>query len=60
MRFPSLSLIHIFDLFTGFGQVQFALQPQNDVLRGGEHIHQLEMLMDHADAVVERVFGRCV
>ena len=33
------------------------LQAQDDVLGGGEHIHQLKMLMDHTDAVGERVPG---
>ena len=31
------------------------MQTQDDVFRGGEHIHQLEMLMDHADAIAESV-----
>jgi len=34
------------------------LQPQNDILRGGEHVHQLEVLVYHADAQVEGVLGR--
>ena len=43
-----------------FLQVQpaTAFQPQHDVFGRGEHVHQLEMLMDHADAQVERVVGR--
>ncbi len=45
------------DFLAGLGQVQLSLQTQNDVLRGGEHIHQLEVLMDHADAIVECVLG---
>ena len=47
----------LLDFLAGLGQVQLALKTQNDVLRGGEHIHQLEMLMDHADAIVECVLG---
>ena len=31
------------------------LQAQDNVLRGGEHIHQFKMLVDHADAVGEGV-----
>ena len=45
------------DLFSGLHQIQLSLQTQNDVLRGGEHIHQLEVLMDHADAQIERILG---
>ena len=34
------------------------LQTQDNVLRRAEHIHQLEMLMNHADAVTEGISGR--
>ena len=34
------------------------LQAQNDILGGGEHVHQLKMLMNHTDAVGERISGR--
>ena len=33
------------------------LQTQDDVLRGGEDVHQLEVLVDHADAAVKGVLG---
>ena len=33
-------------------------QAQHDVLRRREHVHQLEVLMDHADAQRKRVLGR--
>ena len=46
-------------LFTGVGQIQLALQTQNDVLRGGEQVDQLEVLVDHADTEVEGILGRC-
>ena len=36
----------------------FLLHAQHDVFRGGKQIHQFKMLMDHADAVTERVLGR--
>ena len=39
-------------------QPQFSRKAQNDVFGGGEHIHQLEMLVNHADAQSEGVLGR--
>ena len=39
-------------------QLAFFFQTQDDVLSSGEHIHQLEVLMDHADAVIKGVLGR--
>ena len=36
---------------------QLALHAQQDVLPGGEHIHQLEVLMDHADAHADGLAG---
>ena len=48
------------DLPGGGLQVQSALflQTQHHVFRGSEHIHQLKMLMDHADAAGKGIFGR--
>ena len=46
--------------FGGGGlQIQLALsvQPQDDVFRCGEHVHQLEVLVDHADAAGKGVLG---
>ena len=34
------------------------LQSQHNVLGGGEHIHQLEVLMNHTDAIAEGISGR--
>ena len=45
------------NFLSGLRQIQPPGQTQNDVLRRGEHIHQLEMLMDHADAVGEGILG---
>ena len=47
------------DLALGGLDVQPAalLQTQDDVLRGGEHVHQLVVLVDHGDAAREGVFG---
>ena len=45
------------DLLPGLGQVQLAGHAQDDVFRGGKDIHQLEMLMDHADAQGKGVLG---
>ena len=45
-------------LFAGVGQVQLALKTQYDVFRCGKHVHQLEVLMYHAYAVVKGIFGR--
>lgn len=35
-----------------------ARQAQDDVLRRGQHVHELEMLVNHADAQLKRVPGR--
>ncbi len=47
------------DLLLGGLHVQPALflQAQDDVLRGGEHIYQLVVLVNHADAVGKSVLG---
>ena len=48
------------DLLAGLFHVHAAaliLQAQDDVLGGGEDVHQLEVLVDHADAAVEGVLG---
>ena len=34
-----------------------AAHRQGDILRRGEHVHELEVLVDHADAQVQRVAG---
>ena len=39
-------------------QLSALLQAQDDVLRGSEHVHQLIVLVDHADAVGVGVLGR--
>ena len=48
------------DALGGGREVELALllEAQHDVLGGGEDVHQLEVLVDHADAVVEGVLGR--
>ena len=38
-------------------QPSLALEAQDDILRRGQHIHQLEMLVDHADAQIMGVLG---
>ncbi len=43
------------DPSAGFGKVEPALEAEDDVLRRGEDIDELEVLVDHADAVRERV-----
>ena len=48
----------VLHLFAGTGQIQLALQTQNNVLRGGKQVHQLEVLMDHTDAEGEGILGR--
>ena len=51
-------LAYLFDALGGLLDVEFALvKSENDVLRCREHVHELEMLMDHAYFVVERVLG---
>jgi len=46
-------------LFGGFLQVVFFFVPetQDDIFGGGKDIHQLEMLVNHADLVVEGILG---
>lgn len=48
-------------LFYALGRlfdIEFALvKTEDDILRCGEHVHELEMLMDHAYFVVKRVLG---
>ena len=38
-------------------QPPLVFQPEGHVFGGGEHVHQLEVLVDHADAQVEGVLG---
>ena len=45
-------LCHLFQV-----QPPRLVQAQDDVLRRGEHIHQLEVLMNHADAQVKGILG---
>ncbi len=45
------------DLCRGRLEIELAGQTENDVLRRRQHIHELEMLMDHANAVVKGVLG---
>ena len=45
-------------LFPGLRQIQPSVQTQNDIFRGGEHIYQLEVLVNHADAIAESILGR--
>ena len=33
------------------------VKSEHDVLRRGKHVHELEMLMDHADVQIERILG---
>ena len=42
-------------------EIQLAglFQAQHNIFRCGKDIHQFEVLMDHADAAVKGVFGRC-
>ena len=46
------------DLFRRGLEVEPALQAEHDVFCGGEHIYQLEVLMDHADAMLEGILRR--
>ena len=45
------------DLCRGCFEIELAGQTENDIFRRRQHIHELEMLMDHADAVVKGVLG---
>ena len=44
-------------MFCGL-QIELAGQAEHDVLRGAQHVDELEMLVDHADAEVEGVLRR--
>ena len=50
----------LFDSFRRGLDVEFAffLQAKDDILRGGEHVDQLEVLVDHSDTVVKGVLRR--
>ena len=39
-------------------QLYAARKAQYDIFRRGQHVHKLEVLVDHADAKVKRVLGR--
>ena len=39
-------------------QIQFALKAEDYIFSGGEHVHQLEVLVYHADAKIESISGR--
>ena len=45
------------DLLRRALEVELAGQAEHDVLGGGEHVHELEMLVDHADAEIKGVLG---
>ena len=45
------------DLCRGCLEIELAGQTENDVLRRRQHVYELEMLMDHADAVVKGILG---
>ena len=55
----AVAVADLLDLGVGGLDVQAAalVQTQHDVLGGGEHVHQLIVLMDHADAVLEGILG---
>ena len=46
------------DLLGSGLQVEFPLEAEHNVLRGGQHVDQLEVLVDHPDAQVKGVLGR--
>ena len=46
------------DLLRGGLQIELAGQAEHDVLGRGEHVDQLEVLVDHADAQIEGVLRR--
>ena len=46
---------HIVDLL---GQLARLVETEDDVLRHGEHVHELVVLVDHADVVVEGILRR--
>ena len=47
-------------LFVGGLDIQLAalVEPQNNIFRGGKHVHQLIVLVDHANAVVIGILRR--
>ena len=57
VHLKAVSIADRTDPFGGSFQIQLSLQPENDIFSGRQYVHQLEMLMDHADAVVEGVLG---
>ena len=56
--FKTVGIADLTDLFGGGFEVQLSLETQYDVFRCGKHVHELEMLVDHTDAVVKSILGR--
>ncbi|MPN42181.1 hypothetical protein SDC9_189737 [bioreactor metagenome] len=54
IHFQAIALAELHHPFAGFILLQHAparlLSPQNDIIQHRKNLHQLEMLMDHADA----------
>ena len=47
----------VLDFLARLGDIELTFEAENDVLRRGEEIDELEVLVDHADAVFERILG---
>ena len=46
------------DSLRGRLEIELALEAEHDVFRRRQHVHELEVLVDHADAEIERVLRR--
>ena len=54
----AIGVADFLNLLPGFLQIQPSGQTQHNVLGGGQHIHQLEMLVNHANAMGKGILGR--
>ena len=53
--FEAVCVADLLYLGGGVLQIELPRQAEDDVLRGGQHVDKLEVLVDHADAEVEGV-----
>ena len=53
--FEAVSVADLLYLGGGVLQIELSGQAEDDVLRGGQHVDKLEVLVDHADAEVESI-----
>ena len=53
----AVAVANLSDLGFGGAHIELPGQTEDDIFRGGEHVHELEVLVDHADAEGKSVAG---